>query len=80
MENEEELELVYDGDIGEDWGSYSPTHISDECDNCLKNVGLYNLNKVPFIYHDCNDNMHSDVLYPTKYRQYYVCDKCIQRC
>jgi len=75
-----EIEIIYDGDNEESWGSYSPDHLSSECDKCLKNVGIHNLKPVSFIYHDYNDYIHSDVLYPRMYHQYYVCQKCFNYC
>ena len=61
---------------------YEKTHIEGECDRCLKNVGLENLYKLPFLYCDKSDEMHADVSYlagysiDAGYRQYYCCKKC----
>lgn len=66
--------------------TYEKNHTINDCDKCLKTVGKENLNKVPFLYLDKNDDTHEDMS-PTLrimnkcvcdngYRQYYVCDDC----
>ena len=65
-----------------DNGSYSITHIEDECDKCLKNIGKKNLLPVKFYYLDKNDKTHKDMSPSMRinvepgYRHYRVCSFC----
>jgi len=43
------------------------------CDRCGKEDKLY---KLPFVYKDMNDKIHTDL--GDGYRQYYVCKKCLE--
>ena len=58
--------------------SYSEEHTDDVCDKCLAFVGRKHLRAVPFIYLDRNDKMHPDVAGRKDYKQYFVCQRCLQ--
>ena len=55
-------------------GSYDKSHTKNECDRCLKDVGVDNLKSLPFIYLDLNDKMHKNL--GRGYRQYRCCKEC----
>ena len=54
--------------------AYDEYHTEDDCDCCLKKVGVKNLYKLPFLYMDKNDHFHPNR--ERGYRLYYVCKKC----
>lgn len=64
-------------------GDYDETHSENDCDKCLKRVGKYNLNPVPFLLLMKNDKVHPDATRFTiqgegnhGYRQYWCCEGC----
>ena len=64
--------------------SYDENHTLDDCDSCLKRVGIQNLKALPFWYMDKNDKVHPDMSGVSTrthrmepgYRQYFCCDEC----
>lgn len=60
--------------------SYELTHDENECDRCLKKVGIKNLRPVDFIYLDRNDKIHLNLgeVNPKykDYHHYYICKDC----
>jgi len=58
--------------------SYGKYHTKDHCDKCGENIGKEKLIPVPFLFKDMNDESHEDL--GEGYRQYYVCNNCIQTC
>ena len=55
---------------------YDKKHSCDDCDKCLKRVGIFNLIRVPFLYLDLGDKVHEDLGHG--YHQYYVCEDCFK--
>jgi hypothetical protein len=51
----------------------------DDCDKCGKKVGYNNLEDVPFLYLDKNDDTHREAMEGTGYHQYRVCKTCMEK-
>lgn len=77
--NEDAPRSIRGRSIMGEFSTYADDHKSSQCDKCLKDVGYTNLEDVPFLYLDRNDDMHKEVMPGSGYRQYRVCKECMKR-